>query len=113
MTPFREQNKTVIGAVGILAIFALLAGCGGGGTAPEGQNAQSFRIADLPESSTAPVGSSQAIHQQLDQTVQGILKQYNVPGATVVVMQDYKVVYAKGYGYGNLATRAPAEADRS
>ncbi len=26
MTPFRERNKTVIGAVGILAIFALLAG---------------------------------------------------------------------------------------
>lgn len=26
MTPFREQNKTVIGAVGILAILALLAG---------------------------------------------------------------------------------------
>ena len=26
MTPFRERNKTVIGAVGILAIFAMLAG---------------------------------------------------------------------------------------
>ncbi len=26
MTPFREQNKTVIGAIGLLAIFAVLAG---------------------------------------------------------------------------------------
>lgn len=91
----------------------LLAGCGGGGAQPpatqtSGLGQQGFTIADLPEVSTNPIGSNQVANLQIDQAAQAALKKYNLPGATVVVLKDQQVVYAKGYGYSNLATRTPA-----
>lgn len=101
-------------AIAAAVTLALLSACGGGGGGSpsdqqaSGQGQQSFQIADLPEVSTNPVGSAQAANPQIDQTVQAALKKFNLPGATVVVLKDQQVVYAKGYGYSNLATRAAA-----
>ena len=104
-----QRRPTATAAIALL----LLAGCGGGdtpgnSTAVVTQGQQSFKIADLPERSTDPAGSGQAANAQVDQAVQAALKKFNLPGATVVVMKDQQVVYAKGYGYSNLATRTPA-----
>ena len=101
-------------AIAVAVTLALLTACGGGGGGSpsdqqtSGLGQQSFQIADLPEVSTNPVGSTQAANPQIDQTVQAALKKFNLPGATVVVLKDQQVVYAKGYGYSNLATRAAA-----
>jgi D-alanyl-D-alanine carboxypeptidase len=109
------MNLSSLRACAVLAL-ALLGACGGGGGGGGGDNAlattvatQTFRVADLPETSTGAAGFSHAANPQIDQAVQAALKQYHLPGATVVVMKDQQVVYAKGYGYANLATRAPAK----
>jgi len=103
-----QRRPTAIAAI----VLLLLAGCGGGtpgnSTAVVTKGQQSFRIADLPERSTDPAGISQVANTQVDQAVQAALKQFNLPGATVLVMKDQQIVYAKGYGYSNLATRTPA-----
>ncbi len=98
-----------------LALLLLAAGCGGGGgekapnsTAVTPLAQQSFRIADLPEVSTIPAGMTQAANPQVDQVVQAALKKFNLPGATIAILKDKQVIYAKGYGYSNIAQRAPA-----
>lgn len=91
--------------------LALLAGCGGGSgnsSTERTQAQQSFKLADLPEVSTNPQGSTQAANPQIDQAVQAALKKFKLPGATVVVLKDQQLVYAKGYGYSDLALRTPA-----
>lgn len=94
----------------LLALALLAAGCGGGESGSDRStfSQQSYRLADLPETSTGQAGSSRPANQQIDRSVQAIMKRYNLPGATVAVMQDNQVIYAKGYGYGNLAARTPA-----
>lgn len=106
--------STLRSATALISLVLLAAGCGGGGDSGDnaqlsGLSQQSFRIADLPETSTNQVGSNQPAIPQVELAVQAILKQYKLPGATVVAMQDDKIVYAKGYGYANLATRTPTK----
>jgi len=41
------------------------------------------------------------------------LKSYRIPGATVAVVADGDLLFAKGYGYADLATHRPVVADRT
>ena len=41
------------------------------------------------------------------------LKSYHIPGATVAVVAGGELVFAKGYGYADLATHRPVVADRT
>lgn len=45
--------------------------------------------------------------QGIDDTINKILKDWNVPGAGVGIIVKDKLVYAKGYGYRNLEKRQP------
>jgi CubicO group peptidase (beta-lactamase class C family) len=46
----------------------------------------------------------------LDQVMPAALAQYNVPGATVAVVKDGRLVVAKGYGYSDIANKTPVNA---
>jgi CubicO group peptidase (beta-lactamase class C family) len=95
----------------LLSIALMAAGCGGGDNAGNSTAVlaqQSFKIADMPETSTSQAGSQQAANPLIDQAVQAALKQFKLPGATVVVLKDGQLIYVKGYGYSNLAARTPA-----
>ncbi|WP_452225663.1 serine hydrolase [Lacinutrix chionoecetis] len=39
--------------------------------------------------------------KQLDDKIKAVQKKYNVPGVTIAIVKDGKLVYAKGYGYGD------------
>jgi CubicO group peptidase (beta-lactamase class C family) len=41
------------------------------------------------------------------------LKSYHIPGATVAVVADGELLFAKGYGYADIEARRPAIADRT
>lgn len=41
------------------------------------------------------------------------LEAYHIPGATVAVVQDGQLLFAKGYGYADVATRKPVVADQT
>jgi len=47
----------------------------------------------------------------LDQVMPANLARYNVPGATVAVVKDGRLVVAKGYGYSDIANKSPVDAN--
>lgn len=49
----------------------------------------------------------------LDGLIDAQLEAYHLPGATVAVVQDGKLLLAKGYGYADLAARKPVVADQT
>ncbi|MFA5222023.1 MAG: serine hydrolase domain-containing protein [Methanoregula sp.] len=60
---------------------------------------------------TPPNGPSDPAEVEafLDEILPAAIARYNVPGATVVVVKDGRVVVAKGYGYRDLANRTPVD----
>lgn len=87
-------------AIFIAALAAnLLAACGGDAGAPA--------AAPLPTVSTPAEGVEQTAKLDVDQYIQGQLIAQNIPGITLVVVREGKVIYAKGYGYDSLETRRP------
>ncbi len=48
---------------------------------------------------------------QLDQKLAAMFKEAAIPGATVALIENGKVVFAKGYGYADVAKKTPATAD--
>ena len=46
-----------------------------------------------------------------DTAVPAGLTEYNIPGATVSAVQDGELIFAKGYGYEDLANKTPVDAD--
>jgi len=55
----------------------------------------------------ASTGTPVAKLQGLDDLAAGAMKQWKVPGVAIAVVQDGKVVYAKGYGYRDLEQKLP------
>lgn len=45
---------------------------------------------------------SQNSIKQIDSVVEAFLDEWNIPGASVAIVKDDKLVYAKGYGYANV-----------
>jgi|WetSurMetagenome_2_1015567.scaffolds.fasta_scaffold22360_2 N-acyl-D-amino-acid deacylase len=45
---------------------------------------------------------------KIDQAIKGFLNKYDIPGATIAVMKDGRLVYAAGYGYADKARKEKA-----
>lgn len=60
-----------------------------------------------------PAIETDEIESFLDGVIESQLEIYHIPGASVSVVQDGKVILAKGYGYGNVEKRIPVSADRT
>jgi CubicO group peptidase (beta-lactamase class C family) len=72
--------------------------------------------AHLSFNSTAPPGGPSdpaEVGAFLDEVVPAAIARYNVPGATVSVVKDGKLVVARGYGYSDLVNRTPVNADNT
>ncbi|MBN1426792.1 MAG: serine hydrolase [Anaerolineae bacterium] len=78
-------------------------------------------LASGPEHTQLPVPESVSCDLcdpgDLDAFVDGImatqLTAYHFPGATVAVVKDGELLFAKGYGYADLSTLKPVEADQT
>jgi CubicO group peptidase (beta-lactamase class C family) len=55
----------------------------------------------------SPPGSSAAKLQGLDTLADQAMKEWKVPGVAIAVVQDSKVIYAKGYGYRDVEKKLP------
>ena len=86
-------------ATAALAAFLLVA-CGSGATPPE--------LPVLPAVSTSPAGMTQADNAAVDAYVQAKMVEGNIPGVSLAVMDNGRLLYAKAYGYADLAGRTPA-----
>lgn len=64
--------------------------------------------ADIPidpmESNPDPEPVEQEDIEEVDDAVQAFMEKYNIPGASIAVSKDERMVYAKGYGMANTAT---------
>ena len=96
-----------------------------GGPASEGQSGESLTaVRDLPTLESTPLArvaaaepDERAIREigfgiaSLDAVMRATLKKYDVPGASLAVAKDGKLVMAKGYGWAVVATRRPVAQD--
>ncbi|MES2297030.1 MAG: serine hydrolase domain-containing protein [Pseudomonadota bacterium] len=82
------------------SLLVLLASCGGGG-----------HNAPLPSVSSS-ANSAQPDNAAIDSYVQSELKRQSIPGLALVVQQNGKLVYAKGYGYANLEQGSAASTEQ-
>ena len=75
----------------------------------------------LAQLESTPVNAQAQQNESLNSTELGAffdgviaaqLEAYHVPGATVSVVQNGKLIFARGYGYANIEQRTPVVADR-
>lgn len=95
------KSRTVL--IAALAT-SLLAGCGGGG----GSSPPPADVV-LPPVTTLATGVTQTAKPEVDQYIQGQLIEQRIPGITLVVVQDGKVIYGRGYGYAERETARPVK----
>lgn len=53
--------------------------------------------------------SAQVEEKKLDELIQNTLKTFDVPGMSVGVLKDGKLIYAKGFGVASLTTKKPMD----
>jgi CubicO group peptidase (beta-lactamase class C family) len=102
----------VLICIGLLvsAVTAALPTAGAGITERAGPVMAPAPLAINTAPQTGPSDPAEA-EAFLDDIMPAAIARYNVPGATVVVVKDGRVVVAKGYGYRDLANRTPVTAD--
>ncbi|WP_229448901.1 serine hydrolase [Massilia sp. CF038] len=81
----------------------LLAGCGGGGSTPT----PTPDPVALPLVSMSPAGSTQAANAEVDAYVQAKMTEGKIPGLSLAVLENGRLLYAKSYGYADLDARLP------
>lgn len=82
---------------------AILSACGGGSSEAPNVNPSSLAMV-----STAPAGMAQAANPAVDNFVQTMMKDVEIPGLSLAVMENGKLIYAKAYGYAQLERATPA-----
>ncbi len=68
-------------------------------------------LAALPVSALAKDAKPPQSVQQLDAQLAAIFKDGKIPGATVALVENGRVTFAKGYGYADVAKKIPATGD--
>lgn len=48
---------------------------------------------------------------QLQHWIENLMKEYNIPGASIAVIKDYKIEWAKGFGFRNKKNHLPVTND--
>lgn len=64
-------------------------------------------VAPSPAQDTRSLATSSSKLQGLDTLADQAMKEWKVPGVAIAVVQDGKVIYAKGYGYRDIDKRLP------
>jgi N-acyl-D-amino-acid deacylase len=94
------MSRTAFGVVGALLV-ALVGVIPGRGQEPERAPG-----ADFPTS-----GKAHPVLAPVDEAILTMMSRHGVPGASLAVTKGGKLLYARGYGWSNLATREPVQPD--
>ena len=79
--------------------------------APGDDQSEQFQRPEQPQHREQRDGIARANLADLDGVVERVMQQYSVPGASLAVAKDGRLVYAKGFGVANLRTREPVTPD--
>ena len=89
----------------------------GWGQAPNLPKAPSKEGTEQPTSNRVPAGVHELTAQDLEAFLDGIvplqLQREDLAGATVVVVKDGKVLFARGYGYADVKQKRPVSAEET
>ena len=88
-------------------VLTVCTGCGGGGDSGTGGGGSTTTCQALP-AANSPSGSLGSI---VDDVVAREMKTQGLPGITVAVTKNGSVLYTQGYGYSDLATCQPMQAN--
>jgi CubicO group peptidase (beta-lactamase class C family) len=102
------KRWTLLAALG-LALLLICAGCGGGGRS----DAPITSIGQFYPGDTAvpATGMTVAGVEAFDKNVSALLKKWNIPGASIAVARNGKLVLARGYGYADFEAKQPMQPD--
>jgi CubicO group peptidase (beta-lactamase class C family) len=95
------------------AVVAGLALYAAGSRAEEPPGKGAPNSANPDRSPPDDLGDPREVETFFDELIPRQLDDRRIPGATVAVVRDGKLLFAKGYGYANLERREPVVADRS
>ncbi|MDE2272270.1 MAG: serine hydrolase [Xanthomonadaceae bacterium] len=70
-------------------------------------------VPENPGAATAPAMTAQDVQTFFDSLVPYAIHRADIAGGVIVVVKDGKVLFAKGYGYADVAKRTPVIADRT
>src|SRR5215212_11684560 len=88
--------------VGRLALFTA---AGSRGEEPQGKGTPGSTNTD--RSPTNGVGDAQEVEAFFDKLIPKQLEERHIPGATVAVVRDGKLLFAKGYGWADRERQVP------
>ena len=89
-----------------IACLAVLLSCGGEPTTPTDPPVTPPAQEEIPLSGAAVPGM-----ESYDQTVTDFMRKYAIPGGAVAVLRDGKLIYARGFGYADVANKTPVQPD--
>ena len=89
-----------------LIVFPSIFGQGPVPSTPAGQENE----AKTPSAPTSPELSSTDVEAFLDGILPQQIKRDNIAGATVAIVKDGRLLFAKGYGYADVANKKPVSA---
>jgi CubicO group peptidase (beta-lactamase class C family) len=109
-TPVHQRSSRIFG--GIVGGFAILAVLAGGLyiAAPAADPEPRPAAAKPVPAGSGDLDDPGELERFLDETIAAQLADHEVPGATVSVVKDGKVLFAKGYGVGNVEESRPVVA---
>lgn len=81
---------------------SILSGCGGGSSETPVVHPSSLAAVSSPGSGTAHTANT-----AVDSFVQGMMKEGEIPGLSLAVVENGKLIYSKAYGYANLSKSTP------
>jgi N-acyl-D-amino-acid deacylase len=90
-----------------IACLAVLLSCGGeSATSPVTPPVTPPAQQAIPISGAAVPGMG-----SYDQTITDFMRKYAIPGGAVAVLRDGKLIYARGFGYADVANKTPVRPD--
>jgi N-acyl-D-amino-acid deacylase len=88
-----------------IACLAIVISCGGEPTTPPVVPPPPVQQ-EIPISGTAVPGMG-----IYDQAIPDLMRKFAIPGGAVAVLRDGKLIYARGFGYADVATKTPVQPD--
>ena len=67
----------------------------------------------IPQVRAASLGSPEELEAFFDGALAMQMREYNLPGATVALVQDGSIVFSKGYGMANLEKQMPMDPEKT
>lgn len=71
--------------------------------------ATTLAVATFAPSAAAPTGITPQMKSQIDALARGVLAHQHIAGFSLAIARDGRVLYARGYGYRDLARHLPAD----